>query len=221
MDCPVVHVPLGVDLTGLPTERPERPRNPVRFGFAGGFQIHKGIIDVLDAASSLRKKGLRFELHVWGPNQECAPPEVARRGIEDVVRLRGMFAPEEKWSVFSDMDILVMASRDMEPFGRVIQEAVAVGAPAIAPDVAGIGEQIRDGVDGLLYQFKDTQHLERQMARMIEQPELVSRLSRNLWAVVDTRSAVAEVEAFYFNTLASGVSPTAARPVPLLSKELI
>jgi glycosyltransferase involved in cell wall biosynthesis len=221
MDCPVVHIPLGVDLTGLPTERPERPRNPVRFGFAGGFQIHKGITDVLDVASSLRKRGLRFELHVWGPNQESGLPEVARRGIEDAVRLRGMFEPEERWSVFSEMDVLIMASRDMEPFGRVIQEAAAAGAPAIAPDVAGIGEQIRDGVDGLLYRFKDRQHLERQMACIIEQPELMSRLSRNLWAVVDTRAAVAEVEAFYFNTLASGPAPTAAKPVPLLSKALI
>src|SRR5262249_48946975 len=150
IDGPVAHIPLGIDLSGLPVERPERPRNPIRFGFAGGFQVHKGIIDILDAAASLKAKGLAFELNIWGPNLESAPPEIARRGLGEIVRLRGMFTASERWSVFSEMDVLLMATRDMEPFGRVIQEAAAAGVIAIAPEVAGIGEQIRDGVDGLL-----------------------------------------------------------------------
>jgi glycosyltransferase involved in cell wall biosynthesis len=218
LDCPVVHIPLGVDLAGRPAERPERPRKPIRFGFAGGFQIHKGFLDVLDAAGSLRNKGLPFELHIWGPGQERAASEIASRRLQNVARLRGMFAPQERWSVFSEMDVLVMATRDMEPFGRVIQEAAAVGAPAIAPDIAGISEQIRDGVDGLLYRFQDRQHLEHQMARIIDGPQLVSQLSRNLWTVVDTRAAVAELEAFYFKTLVSGGSLAASTAVRLLPK---
>jgi glycosyltransferase involved in cell wall biosynthesis len=112
-----------------------------------------------------------------------------------------MFASEDRWSVFSEMDILLMATRDAEPYGRVIQEAAAVGAPAIAPNVAGIGEQIRDGIDGLLYEFRDGEALERQMARVISEPELVRELAANLWPVVDTRDAVAEIERFYLNIL--------------------
>jgi len=196
---PVEHIPLGVDLTGLPDERPRRPRTPLRFGFAGGFQPHKGIWDVLDAAASLKRRGLMFELHIWGPNQEAGP--LAERNLEDRVFLHGMFAPEDRWSVFSEMDILLMATRDAEPYGRVIQEAAAVGAPAIAPNIAGIGEQIRDGIDGLLYEFRDREALERQMARVISEPELVRELATNLWPVVDTRDAVAEIERFYFNVL--------------------
>jgi glycosyltransferase involved in cell wall biosynthesis len=215
---PVQHIPLGVDLDGAPDRRPARPRNPLRFGFAGGYQVHKGIRDVFDAAASLKQNGLSFELNIWGPGQEMAGPEISRLGLADFVKLRGMFSQDERWSAFSEMDVLIMATRDMEPFGRVIQEAAAVGAPTIAPDIAGIAEQIRDGVDGLLYRFKDKVDLERQMARVIVEPGLVSKLSRNLWSVVDTKSAVDEVEVFYRKVLAArGVQSAGAR-LPIMSK---
>jgi glycosyltransferase involved in cell wall biosynthesis len=205
---PVEHIPLGIDLDGLAGERPRRPRTPLRFGFAGGFQPHKGIWDVLDAAASLKRRGLPFELHIWGPHQEAAPIE--ERNLEDRVFLLGMFPPSDRWRVFSEMDVLLMATRDAEPFGRVIQEAAAAGAPSIAPNVAGIAEQIRDGIDGLLYTFCDRTDLERQMMRVIEQPQLVRDLASNLWAVVDTREAVAEIEQFYFQVL--GLAETQSSP---------
>lgn len=204
---PVEHIPLGIDLADLPVARPERPRTPLRFGFVGGFQPHKGIWEVLDAAAALQQRGLKFELHVWGPNQEMRP--VVERGLADYVRLHGMYTPAEKWAVFAEMDVLLMATQDREPFGRVVQEAAAMGAPTIAPAVAGIAEQIRDGVDGLLYRFRDRADLERQMARVVEQPTLVRQLSANLWEVVDTRAAVGAVEEFYFKILGSRQTQTA------------
>ena len=86
----------------------------------------------------LQRRGLAFELHVWGPNQERAVAEVAARGLQDRVFLRGMFSPEQRWDAFAEFDVLIMATRDNEPYGRVIQEAAAAGAPSIAPDIAGI-----------------------------------------------------------------------------------
>ena len=43
IDGEVKHIPLGIDLTDLPNQVPNRPRNPIRFGFIGGFQDIKGI----------------------------------------------------------------------------------------------------------------------------------------------------------------------------------
>jgi glycosyltransferase involved in cell wall biosynthesis len=199
---PVQHIPLGVDLTHLPPERPIRPRSPLRFGFAGGIQAHKGIKDVLDAARALKQRNLVFELHIWGPDDlGVGAKEIESRGIGDCVFYHGMFEPQELWTVYSQMDLLLMATQDNEPFGRVVQEAAAAGVPSIAPAVAGIAEQIHDGHDGLLYEFRSPTDLVRQMERVVEEPEIVSRLVSNLWTVVDTRAAVAEVEAFYFKVL--------------------
>jgi glycosyltransferase involved in cell wall biosynthesis len=196
------HISLGVDLTGLTDQRPARPRRPMRFGFMAGFQPHKGIEDALSAASSLKRRGLNFELHIWGPHQEGRQEELESRGLQDRVFLRGTFTSPQRWAVYMEIDMLLMATTVCEAYGRVAQEAAAAGVPTLAPAIGGIIEQIRDGVDGLLYRFRDVSDLERQMARVIEEPDLVRQLVANLWRVVDTRVAVEAVEQFYFEILA-------------------
>jgi glycosyltransferase involved in cell wall biosynthesis len=103
------------------------------------------------------------------------------RGLEDRVYLRGMYEVEERLAGFwRDVDVAIMATTVCEPLGRVPIEAAAVGAPTIAPAVGGIIETIRDGVDGLLYRFRDAKDLERQMRRILEEPGLIGRLLGNL-----------------------------------------
>lgn len=193
------HIPLGIDLTNLPKNFPARPREPLRFGFVAGYVSHKGIWDVLDVVASLKGKGLKFELHIWGPNQDILP--LIERDIKDCVVLRGLFTPDEKWDVYSEMDVLLMATRWAEPYGRVIQEAAAAKVPSIAPKVGGITEQIRDGVDGLLFNFRDKADLERQMIALLKQPDLLLNLRANLWQVIDTREAVVGMEELYLKVI--------------------
>jgi glycosyltransferase involved in cell wall biosynthesis len=78
----------------------------------------------------------------------------------------------------------------------------AAGAPTIAPAIGGIAETIRDGVDGLLYKFRDAKELEQKMRRVLEEPELVRRLIANLRPVPDTRERGAAVEQFCYQVLA-------------------
>jgi glycosyltransferase involved in cell wall biosynthesis len=195
------YVPLGISLKGSPAKVQSRPRIPIRFGFVAGFQQHKGIGDALDAAASLKREAFKFELHIWGPNQESGPAEVASRGLEDRVFLRGVYQPEDIWEIYSQMDVALMATTVCEPFGRVPLEAASAGAPTIAPAIGGIPESIRDDVDGLLFKFRDSGDLARQMRRILEEPELIGRLIRNLKPVVDTRNAGEAIEQVYLETL--------------------
>jgi glycosyltransferase involved in cell wall biosynthesis len=198
---PIIHEQLGIDLSGRPKYRAERPRSPLRFGFAGGFQRIKGITDVLDAAVALKRDGFNFEVHVWGPSLETGGEEVSGRGLDDRVFLRGMYAPDELWSVYSEIDVALMATTVCESLGRIPLEAAASGAPTIAPAIGGITETIRDGVDGLLYKFRDPKDLEQKMRRILEEPGLVGRLIENLRPVPDTRERAEAVEAFYYRVL--------------------
>ncbi|ETX01721.1 MAG: hypothetical protein ETSY2_36750 [Candidatus Entotheonella gemina] len=199
---PVVHIPLGVNLAGRPPAKVLRPRRmPIRFGFVAGFQQTKGVWHVLDAAATLKADGFLFELSIWGPGQAGREAELAKRDLVDCVRLRGMYVSEEHWEVYRDMDVAIMATTVCEPLGRVPMEAAAVGVPTIAPNVGGIKENIQDGYNGLLYRFRDPQDLQRQMRRILEKPELVQELSKNLLPVLDTREQISEVEAFYYSVL--------------------
>jgi glycosyltransferase involved in cell wall biosynthesis len=198
---PVEHVPLGIDLSALPLERRALPLRPLRFGFVGGFQPHKGVWHVLDAAAGLKERLPDFEIHIWGPTTPEAQNEIESRGLKGRVILHGLFQTEQKWEVFASFHVLIMATTVREAYGRVIQEAAAVGAPTIGPAEGGIAEQIRDGIDGLLYPFRDAAGLERQMARVLENPTLVGQLAANLRPVVDTREAVGAIERFYHQVI--------------------
>ena len=197
----VRHVPLGINLDNRPARTASRPRSPLRFGFIAGFQPTKGVNHLLDAAKNLKDEGLRFEVRIWGPGQERGHQEIESRGLRDYVFLEGMYSIDEIFKVYSQIDVAVMATLVCEPFGRVIQEAAAVGRPSIAPSVGGITEQIRSGVDGLLYTFRDAKELEAQMRRVLTEPDLLPRLIANLPEVVDTRVRAIAVEDFYFDVL--------------------
>jgi glycosyltransferase involved in cell wall biosynthesis len=112
-----------------------------------------------------------------------------------------MYAPDELWSVYSEIDVALMATTVCEPLGRIPLEAAASGAPTIGPAIGGIAETIRDGVDGLLYKFRDAKDLEQKMRRVLEEPGLVGRLIENLRPVPDTRDRVDAVEQFYYQVL--------------------
>jgi glycosyltransferase involved in cell wall biosynthesis len=203
------YVPLGINLEGAPTPRARRPHTPVRFGFFAGFQPNKGIWHVLDAAADLKREGLEFELQIWGPDSEGREREIAERDLQERVHLRGMYSAGNIWGPYSEVDVAIMATTVSEPFGRVPLEARAVGATTIAPRIGGIPESIRDGVDGLLYRFRDRADLTKQMRRVLTEPGLLERLCRELQPVTDTRTRGAALERVYRSILDQAGAATA------------
>lgn len=185
---PALHLSLGIDLEGLPATQPRRPREPLRFGFFAGFQPHKGIWDLLDAAAALKRDQHEFELYIWGPPNSAASRELSDRGLENHVHLKGMYESRDMWSRYCEVDVAIVATTVCEPFGLVPLEARAVGAPTIAPAIGGLPESIRDGIDGLLYRFRDAGDLERQMRRIMTEPGLFERLCSQLPPVTDART---------------------------------
>jgi glycosyltransferase involved in cell wall biosynthesis len=199
---PVLKVPAGVDLDGMPAEHPSRPRQPLRFGFMGGFQPNKGIWDILDAAATLQRQGLDFELHVWGPENGAARTEIEGRGLKDRVALHGMYDGAGVWGAYDEIDVAIIATTVPEPFGRIPIEAAAAGAPTIGARVGGITESIRHGENGLLYDFRDSADLTKQMKRILDEPGLFERLLSGLAMPTGTRDTGAAIEAAYRSVLA-------------------
>jgi glycosyltransferase involved in cell wall biosynthesis len=200
---PVLNVTMGVNLEDLPAEHPMRPRDPLRFGFMGGFQPNKGIWDILDAAAVLKRDRLDFELHVWGPEQETAHEELAKRDLHDRVVFRGMYEGSAVWRAYDEIDVAIIATTVPEPFGRIPIEAAAAGAPTIGARVGGISESISHEVNGLLYDFRDVTDLTRQMRRILDEPGLYESLRKGLSKPVDTRTRGAAIEAAYRTVLAT------------------
>ena len=69
------------------------------------------------------------------------------RGIEAL----GKVDDETKEAVLARAHVLAAPSLGGESFGMVLTEAFAAGTPVVASDIAGYGDVVRDGVDGVLF----------------------------------------------------------------------
>lgn len=82
-------------------------------------------------------------------------------------------------AIIRQLSVLVHASTEPEPFGRVILEAMAAGTPVIASPFGGPAEMIEDGRNGFLVDPCDHELLARSMCRILEHEELASKFREN------------------------------------------
>ena len=74
--------------------------------------------------------------------------------------------------VYRTVDVVVLASREYESFGRVVVEAMAFGRPVAASAVGGVPELIEDGVDGFLFEKDGHIGLAETIVRLFSSKEL-------------------------------------------------
>lgn len=124
--------------------------------FVGRLVEAKGISDLLAAHASLGDSARELVVAGTGPlaDRVGAAPGVRLVGFQDTSRLIELYALA---------DALVVPSRD-EPWGVVVNEALAAGCPVIATDAVGAAEDlIRDGVDGRIVAVGDVAALAEAM----------------------------------------------------------
>ena len=97
-------------------------------------------------------------------------------GMEENVRFWGRVDNSVVDDVLAETDVLVLPSTWEENQPVSVSEALASRTPVIASRVGGIPEQVRDGVDGLLYDAESVEALAGRMREFIEHPEWISRV---------------------------------------------
>jgi glycosyltransferase involved in cell wall biosynthesis len=110
-------------------------------GSVGRLDTWKGVDVVLDAWSRVKDK--RPDLHlvvaggpVQGKEAYAKHLEARARDLPDVHWL-GEIGEERVADLLADLDVLVLASTEPEPYGLVLTEALATGTPVIATDAGG------------------------------------------------------------------------------------
>jgi glycosyltransferase involved in cell wall biosynthesis len=174
----------GVPVEGIAWATPEASCRPMILS-VGRLVEKKGHRHLIEACGLLKGLGLSFECLIIGdgPLRDRLSEEIARRGLEDCVSLKGglPYAQVEAFyrraTVFA-LPSLVTEEGDREGLPVALMEALAFGVPAISTATSGIPELIVDGQTGLLTPPGDAQALARAMARLIRDEALRRRLSR-------------------------------------------
>jgi glycosyltransferase involved in cell wall biosynthesis len=153
-------------------------------GVVGRLQAWKGQDVFLRAAALLADDDPKVRFAVVGGailGLEGSYPRdlhalAAELGVEDRVHFAGH--QEDVYPWLDALDVVVHSSL-AEPFGLVIVEAMALGKPVVATNVAGPTEIIEEGVSGLLVPPDDPERLAQAVRRVLDDPALGERLGGN------------------------------------------
>ncbi len=187
-------VPNGVDHRRyLPGPGPLAPAPTVLA--LGRVEPYKRTELLVDAVATL--PDARLVIAGTGTGLAAVRARVAARGVADRVALRGFVAEDEKLRLLQTAHV-VAAAWEKEGWGLTILEAAACGTPAVASDVPGLRDAVRDGETGLLVPAGNAAALAHALGHVLGDAALRTRLSAGAvrWASgFDWDVAAAEVSA--------------------------
>lgn len=179
----------------------------------GNFSEHKGQRVLLRAARELRAKGLDFVLAFAGrmtDSQELKALFRAEGLPEDRGRFLGLRDDVER--LLTVASVSVNAAVKGEALSGSIRESLAMGVPAVASDISGNSEIVKDGVTGLLFPPGDHAALAGRLERVLRDPGLRARFSENSVELVRENFSTAILgrrTLEYYRDLLAGASQSA------------
>jgi len=170
----------------------------LRIGFVGRLEPYKGPHILLEAMARL-PRDLPIRLLVAGSGTE--PPylrtlEMTAAGDERIEFL-GSIQHSQLPDFLSQVDILAVPSNYMETGPLVVLEAYAFGIPVMGANLGGIAERIRDGVDGWLLPFDDSQAWAAAMQDVALDRTKLARLIANIRATRTMIDVAGEMASIY------------------------
>lgn len=187
----LIRVPNGVDAARFqpgdaPAVRAVLGAGPadVLVGIVCRLDAWKGVDDFLAAAARVARErsGVRFAVVGGAIIGQASYAEALARsaetmGIGDRVVFTGWtFGPADMPDVYRALDVLVLASREPEPFGLVVIEAMATGRPVIATGHGGPLDIVEDGRTGLLVPPRDPDALAAGIVALADDPARRQRM---------------------------------------------
>ncbi len=162
-----------------------------RIGIVGRIAPEKGQVDFVAAAHILSARGVHAEYRIQGE------PLFSDSTYLDRVRELSAGLPivfagwsDDVASIFSGLDLLVVASSWVEATPRVIIEAFSAGVPVVSYPAGGIPELIEDSVTGVLISSATPESLAEAIEQMLEDPARINQIACTARAAWEERFTV-------------------------------
>jgi glycosyltransferase involved in cell wall biosynthesis len=185
---------------GLREEAIHVQSEALRFAYLGRLDPVKGVDLLIDAYRRLSSEYADLSLAIWGDaSKQPAYLERLRRMGADAPGLtfECRYDPADLGRILAEVDVLVVPARWPEIGPFVVLEAFASGTPVIGARIGNIPELVEHGASGLLFAPDSVADLERQMRRVLEEPDLVQRLRQGIGPVRIVHQEMDEIMEVY------------------------
>ena len=182
-------IPMGIDTS---TFRPKntknkhkRYRNNKIILFVGRLNEQKGVEYLIKAMQNVASEVKNAKLLVIGEGDHKKHLENLAKSLEigDYVEFLGSKPQTEIAGYYNLADIVVLPSATSkmgtEAFGLVLVEAMACGACVMGSSSGGIKEIIKNNINGLIFQERNSGELSAKMIKLLKNQKLRNRLGRN------------------------------------------
>jgi colanic acid/amylovoran biosynthesis glycosyltransferase len=171
----IVHC--GLELDKYVFRAPERAIK--RIFIVARLSPEKGINFALEAMKLLLDQGHDIELRIAGdgPSKEQLKTLTEKLGITERVDFLGFLTEDEVIAELQKSDLFVLPSF-VEGLPVSAMEALAIGVPVIATNIAGTSELVEDGKTGLLIRPSDSQALAKAIVTMMNDHEFRLRAAK-------------------------------------------
>ncbi len=173
----------GIDPTPYPRANPAPKDNALRIVSVGRLIEFKGFHHLIAAMAKARAKGVTVHLDLMGdgPLRAQLEKQVADLQLGTQVTFHGSVTIEQMRACYAEVDAFALACiKDAEGatdvFPTVITEAMLSWLPVLSCRIAGVPEQVVDGVTGFVTEPADEDALAVALHRLATEPGLAKRM---------------------------------------------
>jgi glycosyltransferase involved in cell wall biosynthesis len=188
----------------------------VRVAFLGFNHFNKGLPLLADALELMSPERLRgIDLSVFANGGESIEWRFKRMEprLGKLRMIHGYQFHDIPWCL-GGIDLTYVGSTWWDPAPQTVFESFACGVPVLGAELGGIPDFVIDGVNGVLFRGNDAADLARRLGGIVDEPEMLLALRRNVRPPKDMAAHVVELEGVYGGEEGVGVGDAAeAEPV--------
>ena len=179
----VALLPNGVDAAAFDQiTAPSLPRPTI--GYAGALVAYEGLDLLIEALALLKAQGIALDLVVMGdgPLREGLEQQARQLGLGHAVTFTGRLDPAQARARMAACHIACLprhrsAVTELVPPIKLV-EAMALGLPAVVPDLQVFRAEAQEGEAALFFTPGDAQDLARALATLARDPTLARRMGQ-------------------------------------------
>jgi glycosyltransferase involved in cell wall biosynthesis len=176
-------------------------QEPLRLVFIGRIFPDKGLLVLLRALSEIDSN--KVSLDIYGQvddNNYLQQCKELHAGMNNIA-YKGYISSSEIVSQLRNYHMLILPSVVAEMAPLVIQESFAAGVPVVGSNIGGIAEEIKDGLNGFLFEMGNSLQLKNILESLIKDRALLSNMADHIKSPLPFNVVSEQVEQQYHDVL--------------------